>query len=154
MVWRLALVICASWLVCCGPGSDKRQCPGPHPDFNVTLRLSNRPLPPDTVVRVTYGGSGMEAYTLAAPGANHEVVFCSVADADGVPLESSSSEGAGAKGEEERSVFALSCALWTGGFTTVEVRGSGIESTSHDLLPREGGCTVARTIVLDSLDAG
>ncbi len=40
------------------------------------LRLRDRPLPADTVVHVIYGGSGTEDYSLADPGAKHEVVFC------------------------------------------------------------------------------
>ena len=154
MILRWVPLVLVAALVCCGPGNDKRECAGPHADFNVTLRLSNRPLPVDTVVRVTYGGSGTETYTLAAPGANHEVIFCSLADSSGTPLDASSMASAGAAAEDEGPTFGLSCALWTGGFTKLEVHGSGFDPVSLDLLPVHTGCTVTKAVVLDSPDGG
>ncbi|MET0793470.1 MAG: hypothetical protein ABW061_18255 [Polyangiaceae bacterium] len=152
MLRKAALVTLGGLLIAsCGP--DKPRCTGPHPDFIVVVKLSNRPLPPDTVVHVTYGGSGMEEYDLAAPG-NHEVVFCLVADASGVPLDASApTEGAAGDGGSE-PVQALSCQLWTGGYSKVEVRGTGIEPTTQELAPREGECTVKDTILLEPPDAG
>ncbi|MES1173765.1 MAG: hypothetical protein ABUL62_05500 [Myxococcales bacterium] len=135
----------------CGP--DKPRCSGPHPDFNVIIKFSNRPLPADTIVHVTYGGSGMEEYNLASPG-NQEVVFCQVADADGHPLEASAPlEGAAGEGNSE-PVQALFCALWTGGYSKVEVRSASVAPLVYPLSPRERVCTVDESILLDLPDAG
>jgi hypothetical protein len=143
-----------SWLVTTGCGPDKPPCSGPHPDFDVIVKFSDRPLPADTIVRVTYGGAKVEEYELAAPG-NHEFVFCQAADADGYPLEASApTEGAAGEGNGE-PVRALACALWTGGYCKVEVRSASIGlPVDKGLSPREGVCTVKDTILLDPPDAG
>ncbi len=49
---------------------------------------------------------------------------------------------------------ALCCELWTGGFAKLEVRATGLTTTSYDLAPRDHVCTVTETIVLDSPDGG
>jgi hypothetical protein len=137
----------------CGP-DNKRECTGPHADFIVILKLADRPLPADTVVHVTYGGSGMEEYALAAPGRDHEVVFCDPADAFGVPLEAFAA-AAGASGEgSTAAVESLRCALWTGGFSKLEVSAAGLPAMVYPLSPRAQMCTVEELIVLDSPDAG
>lgn len=139
-------------LLGCGP--DQRPCAGGEPNFKVVLKLSGRALPPDTVVHVTYGGSGMEDYRLTAPNSlRQEVIFCSAADEAGEPLDASAA-AAGASGDEPSPPLALFCKLYTGGFTTLEVSGTGIETTSHELAPRGRECPVKRTIILDAPDAG
>ena len=148
-VWALLIVLPAG----CGP--DKPLCSGTPANFVVTLRLRDRPLPADTVVHVTYGGSSMEEYSLAAPHGLHKVIFCDPADASGQPLDASlAAAGAGAASEEPSAVEALRCQLWTGGFTTLSVRGSGLLPDDHELTPNERQCTVQRSIVLDSPDGG
>ena len=147
--WAVASLL----LLSCGP--DKRPCSGVHPDFEVVLKLSGRSLPPDTVVHVTYGGSGMEDYRLAVAAADAKptVLFCRVADDAGEPLDASLA-AAGAPGDDPSPVAALYCELWTGGFTTLEVHGSGIDPKSFELTPRPRECPVIRTLTLDTPDAG
>ncbi len=135
----------------CGP--DRRRCSGPHPDFVVVLELTSRPLPVDTVVHVTYGGSGMEEYDLADPSHDPEVVFCSPASADG-GVVADSNGSAGASGDAANGVEALRCELWTGGFASLRARGTGLADAHYDLSPNDDQCTIKKTIVLDSPDAG
>ena len=148
MLRLIALTLACSWLLGCGP--DRPKCTGPHPDFRVVLKLSDRPLPADAVVRVTYGGSGMENYVLASPTVP-EVVFCSPAGADGGAIDLSA---AGASGADDSPVEELQCQLWTGGFASLSVTGTGLDGMSHDLTPKDDQCTVTQTIVLDSPDGG
>ncbi len=167
MIRHVALGLLAGLLLGgCKP--EKSECSAPHPDFDLVLKLAHRPLPPDTVVHVTFGGSGMEEYRLAAPGSNHEVVFCDPADENGVALEASTrSNGtgeAGASGDAGAAgagggdagigVASLHCGLYTGGFAKIEVTASGLDTMTYDLLPLDHVCTVSQTIVLDSPDGG
>ena len=150
---RHAALVLLGWLFLSGCGPDKPRCSGPHPDFNVLVTFGNRPLPADTIVRVTYGGSGIEEYNLAAPG-NQEVVFCQVVDTDGNPLEASAlTIGAAGEGNTE-PVRALACALWTGGYSKVEVRSASVAPVTYSLSPRDHVCTVDEEIKLDPPDAG
>jgi len=152
-VLRHAALGTLGWLFFSGCGPDKPRCSGPHADFSVVVKFANKPLPPDTIVHVTYGGSGMEEYNLAAPG-NQEVVFCRVADADGIPLDASApSQGAAGEGNAE-PVQSLACDLWTGGYSKVEVLSAGVAPMVHNLSPREHECTVKELILLDAADAG
>ena len=147
------LMISGLSVIGCGPGHV--DCTGPHPDFKVVLSLSARQLAPDTVVHVTYGGSGMEDYALANPNADHEVVFCRPSTLDGgAPLDATTASAAGASGEDDTGVDALYCELWTGGFATLEVHSTSFTSMTYDLSPREHVCTVPEAIVLDSPDGG
>lgn len=147
-------------LLGCGP--DRPKCTGSNADFVVTLKLSDRALPSDTVVHVTYGGTGTEDYVLAQP-TTPEVVFCYPADENGTQLQMPSSEQAGAAGEggaanaatEELPVYELVCSLWTGGYSKLQVSGTGLTAdTSYELAPKDNMCVVKRTIVLDSPDGG
>jgi hypothetical protein len=154
-VARPWLWLMLSGLSTLGCGPDRRECTGPHPDFVVTLRLGDRSLPPDTVVHVTYGGSGTESYALDEHGATHEVVFCKPANLDGglLALDAATTAEAGASGADD-SVDELRCELWTGGFATLQVTASGLSGTTYNLAPREHECTVTQAIVLDSPDGG
>lgn len=192
------LALCALIaLACAGCGPDQRQCSGTHPNFVVTVKLGARPLPADTVVRVTYGGSGVEEFRLSEENPRHEVLFCTrklavaqlgdaaaepsgaagangavesdgaagtdgAADTDGAAGTdgaadtdgAAGTDGAAAGGAQVNEVEELSCQLWTGGFTKLEVHGSGFLVTSYDLKPEQAKCTVTRQLVLDSPDAG
>ncbi len=147
-LWLLISGLCTMG---CGP--DRRECTGPHADFIVQLELRDRPLSADTVVHVTYGGSGMEDYSLQEQGATHEVVFCRPASRDGGVAELDAG-AAGASGNDDGSVDALHCELWTGGFAKLEVRSAGLATMTYELAPREHLCTLTQTIVLDSPDGG
>ena len=156
----LSLVALLLWS--CGP--DSRTCSGPN--FQVLLKLTARPLPPDTVVRVTYAGSALEIFRLSDPTAPHKVAFCRVADANGAPLDASTAEPTGAAGaagasaepdadEPAVEVDAIYCDLWTAGFTELNVSGTGFDTVKYELAPKAGLCTVAPPpFVLDSPDAG
>ncbi len=151
------LTIAGLLLPGCGP--DHRRCSGPHPDFVVLLKLSDRPLPADTIVKVTYAGSGTESYDLASPNKYPEVVFCSPASADCSDLDqvtgaAGAAGAAGASSEDAPATAALSCELWTGGFATLKVQGTGPNDPSYDLTPDDNVCTVSQCIVLDSPDGG
>ncbi len=150
---RDAALALAGCLLLIGCGPNKPECAQPHADFQVLIKFANRALPPDTVVHVTYGGSGTEDYRLADPG-HQEVVFCEPADAEGNELDASSAvEGSAGEGNSA-PVLALSCALWTGGYSKVEVSGTGVTTTTRDLSPREHVCTLQDEILLDPPDAG
>jgi hypothetical protein len=151
------LTIASLLLGSCGP--DHRHCSGPQPDFVVLLELSNRALPKDTVVKVTYGGTGTESYVLANPGSDPEVVFCNVSQADKCPApeQGGASAAAGAGGaadEASTEVAALCCELWTGGYATLQVAAAGVADTIYKLTPNDSQCTVSQTIVLDGPDGG
>lgn len=152
--WALATVL----LLGCGPNA---RCSGAQPNFVVLLKLAARPLPSDTVVHVTYGGSGVEDYRLSEPNAVHEVVFCRPAKADGSPVdalqfdaggEGSAADAGASSGTDEAT--AVYCELWTGGFTKLQVTASTLPTSSYELARRDKQCTVTETIVLDSPDAG
>jgi hypothetical protein len=147
-------------LLGCGP--DRPKCTGSNADFIVTLKLSDRALPSDTVVHVLYGGTGTEDYVLAQP-TTPEVVFCYPADQSGKQIEMPASGEAGAAGAAGAAgitggdipVYQLVCSLWTGGYSKLSVSGTGLSAdTSYELAPSDSTCVVKRTIVLDSPDGG
>ncbi len=139
------LAACSLLAMSCGP--DKYRCTGSRESFKVLLRLANGKLPADTEVIVNYGGSSTEKYVLSVGDVGHDVVFCHPADAQGNELVL---PDAGAVS----SADALSCQLWTGGFTTLQVQATGVDSREYDLVPQEDRCTVQSTITLDASDAG
>ena len=151
MLRRFALLaLVAAPLSACGP--DKPDCTGPVPAFHVELTLQDHPLADDTVVDVKYGGTGSDQYSLAQPKANHKVIFCTPSQRGCKPLEIAGE--AGASGAEPSAVEVLCCDLWTAGATTLAVHATGLETKNYPLYPRDGVCTVTRTLVLDSPDAG
>jgi len=139
---------------------------GGEPSFKVVLKLTNRPLPADTVVHVTYAGSAEEEFRLSDPKARHEVTFCQLVDEMGNPLDGSASTAtgldgiagaagaAGAAGSDNSSaVMSLYCELRTAGFTELEVSGSGFTTQDYELRPRDDRCALQREFTLDA-DAG
>lgn len=168
-------ILCALLICNCGP--DKRTCSGEEPAFRVVLKLANRPLPADTVVHVTYAGSGKEDFRLSHPDARLEVTFCRTVDENGMSFDASgaapaagggSAEALGAAGaggaagaleaasdeDDSRAVTALACDLWTAGFTGLKVSGTGFATVEYELTPKQDRCTVEKAFVLDSPDAG
>jgi hypothetical protein len=132
-------------VVGCGP--DKFQCTGPRESFKILLKPPQGELPEDTVVVVKYGGASVEEYLLAQGDVGHEVLFCYPATAQGVVLML---PDAGASSSAE----ALSCELWTGGYTELSVRATGILPKEYELRPQDDRCTVSREITLEAGDAG
>ena len=112
------------------------------------------------MVHVVYAGSATEDFRLSDPKARHEVVFCEVADENGVPLAPSAQEPTGAAGaagaadDSPRAVQSLYCRLFTAGFTQLIVSGSGFTTVKYDLALKDGECSVVKPFVLDSPDAG
>lgn len=141
--WSLAPLL-VPLLIACGP--DKRQCTRSQTSFTVVLQLPGQPLPDDMVVHVMYGGTSVEEYSLNERSVDHEVVFCKPLDEKGAELDLDASLPA--------TAYAVSCDLWTGGYTSVQVLATGIAPTEYSLLPQEDGCTVLRKIELDAADGG
>ncbi|HYP74967.1 MAG TPA: hypothetical protein VER12_03390 [Polyangiaceae bacterium] len=165
-MFRVLVCLCSFALLLWSCGPDKAvTCSGEDPTFELVIRLTARPLPADTVVRVTYGGSGKEDFRLSDPDARHEVTFCKIADDAGAPLDGSSSDaiaqagaagaaGAAAYSGDSNGVAALYCELWTGGFTELHISGSGFSAMDYELVRKKDQCTLRKEIVLDSPDAG
>ncbi len=168
----LALSLVALVLWSCGP--DSRTCSGPN--FRIVLKLESAPLPADIVVRITYAGSAVEIYRLSDRNVAHKVAFCQVADENGARIDASTPEATGSAGaagaagsagvagaddaapdsvDPAQVVSAIYCDLWTGGFTQLEVSGTGFDTVKYELAPKAGLCTVDEPpFVLDSPDAG
>jgi hypothetical protein len=151
----LSLVALLLWS--CGP--DARTCSGPN--FRVVLQLLAGPLPADTVVQVTYGGSAVETFRLSNPGAPNKVVFCRIVDESGAVLDASTAvlmAAAGSAGDSDQpapEVAAIHCDLWTAGFTELKVTGAGFGTVITELVPKDGVCPVDEPVfLLDSPDAG
>jgi hypothetical protein len=159
----ISLAVLALLLWSCGPDSPST-CSEGDPDFKVVLKLAARPLPPDTVVHVTYAGAGTEDFRLSDRNARQEVAFCLVADELGVPLakgapqpmndaEAAGAAGAaGPSGDAPEQVLALYCEFYTAGFTRLKVSGSGFTTVDYQLAKKS--CTVNKEFVLDLPDAG
>lgn len=169
---RLLVILSLGALLLWSCGPDKPStCSGADPKFKVVLKLSSRPLPADTVVRVTYAGSAKEDFRLSDPDARLEVTFCQKANQDGTPLEASGpvtagldgaggaagaagAAGAGGATSELDGVPALVCQLFTAGFTELEVSGTGFTTVKYELTPNKEHCTLEKALVLDDQDAG
>jgi len=178
----MSLASIALLLWSCGPDS-RNKCSGQDPDFQVLLKLAGRPLPADTVVHITYGGSATEEFRLSDRNARHEVAFCQVADEGGAPLDASAAQsmgtagaagsadaggdagaagaagaagiaGAGGSVDPPEVVPALFCKFWTSGFTQIKVSGTGFATVEYELAPKGGLCTVEKEYTLDAPDAG
>lgn len=132
-------------------------CPGPRAAFHVTITAKNGPLPPDTVVKVEYGG-GSEEYSLASPPPQPEVVFCDPIDADaGTGANDGGSDAAGTTDAGTGPVMALSCKLWTNAAATIDVQGSGYPLLEQQLQAQKDDCgikTVEYALVLGETDGG
>ncbi len=109
------LSVVSSWVVALALSAcstDPRpECPL-KPAFQLSLSASEGPLPPDTVLRVKYGG-GLEEYRLNDLVHTQEVVFCQHRLDGGLPAE------AGVPVDE------LYCEMWTQGAATVTVEATG-----------------------------
>jgi hypothetical protein len=138
----------------CGPDPGP-PCPDLKPSFSVLIENANgEPLPPATVLRLKYGGSGIEEFHLDAPS-TPQVMFCRPAERDGgatsEPADAGDGGDAGDAGGAP-SVEALYCDLWTEGPATLEIDAGDVQET-RDLEVQRNACTVAVTIDLGA-DAG
>jgi hypothetical protein len=158
----------------CGPDPEPADCHG-GPDFSVLIMAPDGPLPPETVVKLYYGGRAPddpEILTIAAPS-TPKALFCyssdenGVYDATGPALGSKasamgqSSGGAGgemgaggAGGPDEGALEALVCNLYTDGSARLEVVTASYELASLDLALKKSVCVVQGSIVLEAGDAG
>jgi hypothetical protein len=167
-VFRVFMLLSGFALLLWSCGPDKPQsCPGNDPKFEVLLRLSERPLPEDTVVQVTYAGSAKESYRLSQPKAKLEVTFCKPVNADGTPLgppplisppEGAAGAGGAAAGvvaeEVPGSVPALYCELFTSNYTELEVSSAAFTTAHFELTQSKEECTLKKELLLDNPDAG
>jgi len=158
----------------CGPDAEPKECHG-GPDFSVLITAPDGPLPPETVVKLYYGGRAPddpEILTLAAPS-TPQALFCYVSDKNGVydakgPALGAKSMAAahslggaggetsagGAGGADDGTLEALVCNLYTDGSARLEVVTASYALASLDLALKKGVCTVSGSIVLETGDAG
>jgi hypothetical protein len=168
-----------AFVASCGPDPEPIECHG-GPDFSVLITAPDGPLPPETVVKLYYGGrapADPEILTVAAP-ATPQALFCYVSDKNvsatngvyestGPALGSKatpatySNGGAGgetgaggAGGADDGTLEALVCNLYTDGSARLEVVTASYELTSLDLALKKGVCTVSGSLVLEIGDAG
>lgn len=169
--WPPLLSACAMLVA---PAACTDDTPGPstctsalHPTFHVTLTAVDGAVPPDTVLRVTYGGSAMESYDLA-DGHDGPSLFCArviddaglvtpwdadaadadndaalVADADAGPDAGSGANPDAAASPPGPVIASLGCDLWTSGAATVEVTASGYAPLFEDLALPKDSCEVS-----------
>jgi len=166
--WLALLALVAS----CGPDAEPPECHG-GPDFSVLITAPSGPLPPETVVKLYYGGRAPEdpeVLTVADPQ-TPQALFCYVSDKNGVydstgpALGSKTSAaaqstggaggetGAGGAGPEDGTIPALVCNLYTDGPARLEVVTASYDLARLELALKKGVCIVQGSIVLESTDA-
>lgn len=171
---RLRFLLFASVLFACGPDAEPQNCSGTaQPDFDVLITTPYGPLPPDTVLRLHYGGRAAddpEELDLANPK-TPEALFCYVADRTGrypkgeAPLGSSApgvdgaagaagAGGAGGASGAGGAIEALYCRLWTDGSADLDVITETYGKVSVELETQRSGCTVEKTVELMPADGG
>src|ERR1700742_2067352 len=80
----------------CDNSSPPLNCPAAHPTFDLTIAAADGVLPPDTQVRVWYGGSTVETFDLSNPMMGMSV-FCHAVSGDaGAPGDEGEAGDAGA----------------------------------------------------------
>jgi hypothetical protein len=104
----------------------------------VTIVAGMDLLPPDTVVRVQYGG-GEEEYRLAQPRSDLDVLFCDAVLRDGGAAPSSDA------GTPRVNVEKLECELWTGGSATLSVQADAYAEVERELEAEIDACGDVRT---------
>lgn len=168
--WLALLALVAS----CGPDPEPPKCHGGAEDFSVLIQAPSGPLPPDTVVKLYYGGRAPEdpeVLTVADPQ-TPQALFCYVSDKNGVydangpalgskssaPAQSSGGVGGdagagGAGGIDGGSIPALVCNLYTDGSARLEVVTASYDLARLELALEKDVCTVKSSITLESTDA-
>jgi len=176
MRWQpLALV---GLVFSCGPDPEPHDCGG-RPDFSVTISAYTGPIPPDTILRLYYGGRPPEmpeVLELADPK-TPQALFCYPADKNGVydaagpPIgtqahsraaaaagaggEGAAGEGAaGHGGAPSDELQALVCNLYTDGSARLEVESQMYGVNELELQLKKDVCTVSKTLLLEPMDAG
>lgn len=172
---RLRWLLCSSVLFACGPDAQPQNCVGTaQPDFDVLITAEYGPLPPDTVLRLHYGGRAAddpEELDLANPK-TPEALFCYVSDRMGVyahdapALGSSAPANSGAGGEsgaggapattptQPAAIDALYCRLWTDGSADLDVITQTYGKVSVELETQRSQCTVEKVVELMPADGG
>lgn len=163
------IVLLFAFLVvgCSKNGGD--QCPAPpppEPAFRLELTADHGPLPPGTVLQITYGGNQSESYVLGEANPGNVDVCCRPA----LPMpegtlpsvscaapDASASKDAGAS--DGGGILALDCELWTNGTAGVTVTGPGFPELDQVLEAKQradncGVETQDERIVLLHADAG
>jgi len=172
---RLRWLLLASALGACGPDADQQSCDGAAlPDFDVLITAEYGPLPPDTVLRLHYGGRAAddpEELDLAHPK-TPEALFCYVSDRmghyskDEPALGSSAAAANGAAGDagaggesatagaHAGAIEALYCRLWTDGSADLDVVTETYGKISVELETKRSQCTVEKVVELMPPDGG
>ena len=171
MRWQpLALV---GLVFSCGPDPAPHDCGG-SPDFSVTISAYSGPIPPDTIVRLYYGGRPPdmpEELELAHPK-TPQALFCYPADRNGIydpqgpaigtqsHTRASAAAGAGGEGAggeggaASGGLDALVCNLYTDGSARLEAESQLYGVNELELQLKKDVCTVQKTLVLEPMDAG
>lgn len=121
---------CASDTSPPAPCSDK-----PHATFHLEIAADDGPLPPDTHLRVSYGGSAVESFDLAAPHMGSSI-FCTADYAD-------------ASGSRAQSI---GCDLWTNGPANLDVWAAGYADVHVALPVVRDACGISLSTVSVPLD--
>jgi hypothetical protein len=167
MRWQLLALV--ALVVSCGPDPQPHDCGG-VPDFSVLISAYSGPVPPDTIIRLYYGGRPPdmpEVLKLADPE-TPQALFCYPAardgthDMNGPPLgtQSRSTAAAGASGEGGEAgvtsgeLEALVCNLYTDGSARLEVETQMYGKTELELKLKKDVCTVNTSLLLEPTDAG
>jgi hypothetical protein len=172
---RLRWFLLSSALFACGPDAEPQDCVGAAmPDFDVLITAEYGPLPPDTVLRLHYGGRDAddpEELDLADPK-TPEALFCYVSDrmgqypkgepalgsgpppAVGGAAGDSGAGGEPAAGEPPETIEALYCRIWTDGSAELDVITQTYGKVSVELETKRSGCTVEKVIPLMPVDGG
>lgn len=170
---RLCWLFLPCCLFACGPDVQPPSCgTTAAPDFDVLIRAEYGPLPPDTVIRLHYGGRASddpEELDLADPK-TPQALFCYVSDRDGhypktelalgggVSADSGAGGEGGAGGEpgaaSAKPIDALYCQLWTDGSADLDVITETYGKISVKLETQRSQCTIDSTLELVPADGG
>lgn len=124
----------------CSGGETVERCTGTGPTFHLVVSSPDGPLPPDTTIRVRYGG-GVETFALADPGRPGDAVLCRATGPGDATLDAGAAE-------------AIACDLWTDGAAHATVTAGGYPAVERDLVASPDGCLTDARIELAAGDAG
>ena len=158
---RVLLLIGGCAIGCSRPQDSPSPCPRDVPAFRLLVTAADGPIPSDTELTVTFGGSGVEEYSLRFGNGDNKTVCCVAASASESPpsprcgsrvagrgsslrVDGAAFDG-GASGSTEGSASdagtaAIACDLWTDGAAEIEISASGYALLQQTLRaePSEG----------------
>ncbi|MEN9580510.1 MAG: hypothetical protein RJA70_3519 [Pseudomonadota bacterium] len=124
---------CLSVLSCSPQPNEGNPCPRDVAAFRVELTGPTGELPPETELAVTFGGAGVERYSVERGNRSNKTVCCvpahpSVGKLPHVSCDGDSTRGAALSAKDagtDRGVAAIHCELWTDGAAQLEVQAAG-----------------------------